>query len=169
MDRAWYTVQAKRHNEDRVVHHLANREIPSFLPLLEVVRRRNGSPRIGLEPLFPGYVFIHMAPFECNIQAWNTVRWSPGVHRILGSAEEPIPVPDEAIDTIRDRMSDSGFVRPAHRFGAGDTVRFRSGPMQGLEAILDRPSSRVGRVQVLMTLLDNAVRVEADELDLELA
>ena len=169
MNMAWYTVQAKRYNEDRVVRHLANREIPAFLPLLEVVRRRNGSRRIGLEPLFPGYVFIHMVPFQCDIQAWNTVLWSPGVHRILGSAEEPIPVPDEAIDAIRDRMDDSGVVRPTHRFGTGDTVRFRSGPMQGLEAILDRPSSRAGRVQVLLTLLGNAVRVEADELDLELA
>jgi len=48
-------------------------------------------------------------------------------------------------------------------------VRFRSGPLDGLEAILDRPGSRAGRVHVLLGLLGNTLRVEADELDLELA
>jgi hypothetical protein len=41
--------------------------------------------------------------------------------------------------------------------------------MCGLEAILDRPMSRAGRVQVLLALLGSTLRVEADELDLELA
>ena len=41
--------------------------------------------------------------------------------------------------------------------------------MVGLEAILDREASKAGRVQVLLSLLTGAVRIETDELDLELA
>src|SRR5579864_1296549 len=169
MDTTWYTVQTKRHNERRVVHHLANRAIPTFFPLVEVVRRRNGTRRPGLEPLFPGYLFVQLEPFDHSPRCWDTVRWSPGVHRILGTAGQPVPVPESAILAIRDRTQELGFVRPGQRFGTGDRVRFRSGPLDGLEAILDHPASRAGRVHVLLALLGNTLRVEADELDLELA
>lgn len=169
MGTRWYTVQAKRHCERRVVRHLANREIPTFLPLVEVVRRRNGTRHTGLEPLFPGYLFVQMEPVDRSPHCWSAVRWTPGVHRILGVADEPVPVPDEAIAAIQDRMRQLGFVRPGHRFAAGDRVMFRSGPLGGLEAILDRPSSRAGRVRVLLALLGSELRVEVDELDLELA
>jgi transcriptional antiterminator RfaH len=169
MDSAWYTVQAKPHNEDRVVNHLAKRAIPTFLPLVEVVRRRNGVRRTGVEPLFPGYLFVELESFDQRPGCWDVVRWSPGVRRILGIAEEPVPVPAAAIRAIRDRMQDLGFVRPGERFRPGDRVRFRTGALDGLEAILDRPASRAGRVHVLLALLGSMRRVEADELDLELA
>jgi transcriptional antiterminator RfaH len=168
MDTAWYTVQAKRHNEGRVVHHLTNRAIPTFLPLVEVVRRRNGLRRTGLEPLFPGYLFVQLDPVDRAPQSWDVVRWSPGVHRILGTAGEPVPIREGVIRAIQNRTQDLGFVRPGLRFGIGDRLRFRAGPMYGLEAILDRPCSRAGRVQVLLALLGSTLRVEADELDFEL-
>ena len=170
MSTAWYTVQAKRHNEERVVRHLTGKAISTFLPFVEVVRRRRrGTRHAGLEPLFPGYVFVQMEPLRHNPQDWDVVRWSPGVRRILGVAGEPAPVPEEAIHAIRNQLEDLGFVRPGHRFAVGDRVRFRSGPMEGLQAILDRPASRVGRVQVLLELLGGELRVETDELDLESA
>ena len=169
MDSAWYTVQAKRSNESRVVRHLAKRAISTFLPFVEVVRRHGGTRRTGLEPLFPGYLFVQLESFNRSPRSWDAVRWSPGVRRILGISENAVPVPDEAILAIRNRVQELGFVRPEHRFDAGDRVRFRAGPMDGLEAILDRPTSRTGRVQVLLALLGNVLRVEADELDLESA
>jgi len=169
MNTAWYAVQAKRHKEGRVLHHLTKREIPTFLPLVEVVRRRNGVRSTGLEPLFPGYLFVRLDPMDRHPQSWDAVRWSPGVNRILGTAEDPVPVPEGVIGAIQNRIDGLGFVRPGHRFEAGERLRFRSGPMCGLEAILDRPMSRAGRVQVLLALLGSTLRVEADELDLELA
>jgi transcriptional antiterminator RfaH len=169
MDAAWYTVQSKRYSERRVIDYLAARAIPTFFPFVEVVRRRNGTRRIGLEPMFPGYVFVQLEPFDRSRRCWDSVRWSPGVHRILGTEYEPVAVPENAISAIRDRTRELGFVRPGLRFGTGDRVRFRSGPLDGLEAILDRPASRSGRVHVLLALLGNTLRVEADELDLELA
>src|SRR5579859_5486148 len=138
MDAAWYTVQSKRHNERRVVDYLATRAIPTFFPLVEVVRRRNGRRRMGLEPLFPGYIFVHLEPFDRSCRCWDTVRWSPGVHRILGTEYEPVPVPENAILAIRDRTRELGFVRPGFRFRNGDRVRFRYGQLEGMEDIIDR-------------------------------
>jgi transcriptional antiterminator RfaH len=169
LDTAWYTLQAKRYNENRIVRHLGQRAIPTFLPLVEVARRRNGVRRMALEPLFPGYLFVRLASVDSNPQAWDTVRWSPGVRRVLGVLDKPVPVPFEAIAAIQNRVRELGFVRPGYRFDIGDRVRFRAGPMEGLDAILDRPASKTGRVQVLLALLGSTLRVEADELDLESA
>lgn len=169
MDMAWYAVQSKRFNEARVVRHLATKAVPAFLPFIEVVHRRRGMRCRGLEPLFPGYLFVRLARFSGSPHEWDVVRWSPGVRRILGVQGEPVSVPDDAIQAIQERMQGLGFLRPGRRFADGARVRFRSGPMGGLEAVLDGGMSRAGRVHVLLELLGNVRRIETDELELELA
>ena len=47
----------------------------------------------------------------------------------------------------------------------GTRVRIRRGPLEGLEAIFDRPMSRAGRVRVLLDLLGQQRRTEVDEVD----
>jgi transcriptional antiterminator RfaH len=165
---AWYAVEVKRYCESRVVRHLALRAVPSFLPFIEVTRR-NGAKRISrLEPLFPGYLFVHVPPVSCEPRLWHVVRWSPGVRTILGCGGIPVPVPDEVISAIQERVRELGFIRPGLRFSSGARVRIHRGPFEGLEAIFDRPMSRAGRVRVLLELLGQERPVEVDALDLEL-
>jgi len=165
----WYAIQANRHEERRVVHHLALKAIPSFLPFIEVVRRYGKRRVARVEPLFPGYLFVQLAPREANPGSWYAVRWAPGVRRILGTADVPVPVPDDVIATIQARMKDFGFVRPGSRFVNGSRVRFRHGPLAGLEAIFAGPVSRQGRVRVLLELLGQPRRIEVDDIDLDTA
>jgi transcriptional antiterminator RfaH len=162
----WYAVQVKRHEEQRVVRHLAVKAIPTFLPLIESFRRR-GATR--LEPLFSGYLFVQLPALERHPGAWHTARWTPGVRRILGTEQTPVPMPVEAMDVIRARVQALGFVRPGARFTSGNKVRIQSGPLAGLEAIFDRPISREGRVLVLLELLGQVGRTEVNEVDLESA
>ena len=164
----WYAVQVKRCEEHRVVRHLAMRAIPTFLPLMESIGRRVRSGT-RLEPLFPGYVFVQLPAPETDAGNWYAVRWAPGVRRILGTEGSPVPMPADAIEAIRARVRDLGFVRPGARFSPGTRVRIRSGPLAGLEAIFDRPISRTGRVLVLLELLGQVGRTEVDQFDLESA
>jgi len=164
----WYVLQVKRYEEQRVVRHLAMKAVPTFLPLMESFRRqRRGGAR--LEPLFPGYLFVQLAALELNPGHWHTARWTPGVRRILGTECTPVPMPAEAMDAIRARVRELGFVRLGARFTSGMRVRIRSGPLAGLEAIFDRPISREGRVLVLLELLGQLGRAEVNDLDLESA
>jgi transcriptional antiterminator RfaH len=167
---AWYAVHVKRHEEHRVVRRLASKPVRTFLPLIEVVRRRDGvHGSTRLEALFPGYLFVQMQAIAVNPEHWHIVRWTPGVHRILGAEDEPSPLPIDAIEAIRARVGELGFVRPGARFAPGDRVRIRSGPFEGLEAIFDRPASRDGRVRVLLELLGQVGRAEVDEARLDAA
>lgn len=165
---AWYAVQVKRCSEDRTAHLLRIRSVATFLPLIEAVRRCGCAGTVArLEPLFPGYLFVQMAPVDVSPEAWHAVRWAPGVRRVLGADGDPVAVPDAVIDAIRERVRDLGFVRPGARFAAGDRVRMRRGPFAGLEAVFERPMSRRGRVLVLLELLGQVGHVEIDEVDLE--
>ncbi len=164
----WYAVQAKRRNEARVHHHLMQRVIPTFLPLIETIRRWRSRRIARLEPLFPGYLFVQLEHIDANPSQWDLVRWTPGVKSILGSDGTPLPVPDDAVDAIRARVQPLGFVRPGLGFGPSARVFIRRGPLAGLEAVFERQLSGSGRVQVLMQLLGQQRRVQVNAADLEL-
>src|SRR6266849_6613115 len=58
----WYAAYTSAHHEKRVAEQLGVREVEHFLPLYESVRRWKDR-RVKLQlPLFPGYVFVWLAP-----------------------------------------------------------------------------------------------------------
>lgn len=163
----WYVVQVKPRREARVVRHLALSAVPSFLPFIEVSRRRVSGKAKCLEPLFPGYTFVRLAPIHIAPAWWDAVRWAPGVIRIVGVGATPVPVADEMITAIEERTSECGFVRLPSPLTNGMKVRVGWGPFEGLEAVFDRPLSRAGRVRVLLQLLGQPTAVEIDEDSLD--
>ncbi len=165
----WYAVEVKRSQERRGEHHLSRKGISVLLPFVEVVRRYRTRRIILLEPLFPGYLFACMESVETDPEQWHALRWAPGVKRILGAGDTPIPVPESVISEIQERIHHLGFVRPGLRFAHGSRVRMRGGPLAGVEAVFDRPMSRAGRVRVLLELLGQQAGVEVDVLDLEVS
>jgi len=159
----WYVVQVKPRQEARVVRHLALSAIITFLPYVEVLRRRGSGKSKYLEPLFPGYLFTRLAPVGRVPAIWNAVRWAPGVLRILAIGSTPVPVPEDMVEAIGRQTSEHGFVRLPSPLVNGSRVRVRSGPFEDLEAVFDRPLSRSGRVRVLLELLGQRTPVEIDE------
>lgn len=160
----WYAIQTKPRSEDKVTAFLAQKSIPTFLPRL-LVRRRHGSRRWdALEPLFPGYLFARFTP---DPRMLDRVRWAPGVRKVLGYGEEPVPVPVEVVSYLQERVGERGFIVPGPTFLPGTTVRFKRGPLAYLEGIIERPASRADRVRVLLKLLSTRVSVEVDIAELE--
>lgn len=163
---AWYAVQTKPREETKALGFLARKTIPGFLPRL-LVQRRHGSRRWqALEPLFPGYLFVHIAP---EPGALDQVRWTPGVRRILGNDEHPVAVPDDVISFLQERVGARGFIEPDPSILPGTRVRFLEGPFAHLEGLAERGGPRAKRVRVLLSLMNAHVSVEADVADLEQA
>lgn len=161
----WYAVQTKPRREDEVVQWLAQRAaIPVFLPKLEALRRWRGQTIRRLEALFPSYLFVRMTLVP---EAWQAVKWTPGVKRIVGTDDVPIPVPDEAIDLIKARCQVGDVVPWASGLHPGCHVRIKDGPLAGLEGVFERMAPRGERVRVLLSLLRTPARVEVDIVDLE--
>ena len=165
---AWYALHVKPHTELRVHDHLSSKPILTFLPLIETIHSGRSRRPPALEPLFPGYLFIHLDGVERDPR-WHAVRWTPGVRRILGAEGNPTPIPDDVMAAIHDRVRKHGFVRRDTPFSPHSRVRFQRGPLTGLQAVFEGSVSRAGRVHVLMTLLGQQTGVEVDAIDLECA
>lgn len=163
----WYVIQVKPRQEGRVLRRLSLAAIATILPFIEVPRRRGGGK--GLEPLFPGYLFVRLPHIFFDPAGWSRVRWTPGVVRVLGVGDTPVAVPPDLVAAIEAQTRELGFVRLPSPFTNGARVRLRSGPFQDLEAMFERPLSRSGRVLVLLQLLGQPTPVEVDEDCLEFA
>jgi len=85
--------------------------------------------------------------------------------------DQPASMPDEIVNLIQRKLGeieDAGGW-PAHSFKPGDTVRITDGPLQGVLAIFEGPTTPARRVRVLLTILGQARRAQVSVTDLEKA
>jgi Transcription termination factor nusG len=62
-ERHWFAISTRQHHEKHVAQYLADREIEHFLPLYRTVHQWTHYRKVILElPLFPGYLFVRIAP-----------------------------------------------------------------------------------------------------------
>jgi transcription antitermination factor NusG len=86
--------------------------------------------------------------------------------RLVSFNGHPAPMPDKEIEDLRDRLSIAGRVEPHPYLSVGRQVRVRSGPLKGLEGVIQRAKDRC-RIVVSIHLIMRSVAVEVDECDLD--
>src|ERR1700730_4551481 len=91
----WYVVHTSANHEKRVSEQFLQRGVEYFLPQYESVRRwKDRRMRLQL-PLFPGYVFVHLA-LRDRLQVLQV----PGVARLVGFNGLPSALPDSEIEAM---------------------------------------------------------------------
>ena len=75
------------------------------------------------------------------------------------------------MNIIRRRLdsANSGDSQPAHHFRPGEIVRVTDGPLQGMQAIFEGPSTANERVRVLLDFLGHVRQAHISVADLEKA
>jgi len=111
-------------------------------------------------PLFPGYVFVHMA-LRDRLQVLQV----PGVARLVGFDGTPAALPADEIETLRASLLRDVEVQPHSYLAVGQRVSLRSGPLAGLTGIVVRRKSGA-RFVVSVDLIQRSVSLEIDEADL---
>jgi len=160
--RKWFAVFTVPQNERSVTRHLDLRQVESFLPTFESVSVWKNRQRVKIShPLFPTYVFVRIHSAERI-----SILRSPGVLRIIGNSQGPIPIPDSEIEFLRSNLC-RHRIEPYRDLVVGEKVRIKSGSMQGVEGTLVRKKSGLRFVLTLALINQNAaVEVDADELEL---
>lgn len=157
----WYALYTCANSERRVAEQLNQRGIEHFLPQYESLRHwKDRKVRLQL-PLFPGYVFVHLA-----VQNRLRVLQIPGVVHIVGFGGHATPLADEDVARVR-KCLDDGFRAQPHPFlQTGRRVRVCSGPLAGLEGIIVRRRS-AARFVISFALIQRSIAVELDGAVLE--
>ena len=157
----WFAVFTSSHHEKRVLQHLRERQIESFLPLYRTVRRRTNRCKVTLElPLFPNYLFVQI---ERSQRA--RVLTVPGILSIVGTGREPAPLPDLEVETLRSGLQ-LRKAEPHPYLTVGERARIKAGPLAGMEGVLLRKKNDL-RVVLTLDQIMRSVAVEVDADDLE--
>jgi transcription antitermination factor NusG len=160
-DPLWYAAYTRSRHEKFVADQLQRKQIETFLPLYETLRRwKNGDHRVQL-PLFPGYAFVRIA-----LRDRMEVLKVPGVVRLIGFNGTPTALEDEEVESLRRALAAGVRGAPHSYLTVGRRVRITAGPLTGLEGILLRRKGNC-RVVLSIDLIQRSmlVDVEADAFE----
>lgn len=161
--RHWYVVYTKPNSEKRVAMALKERGLETFLPEITVRSSDQNKKRVAF---FPGYMFVRIDLKVDNPSHWI---WMPGVRYIVAYGDQPVPVPNEVINLIRNKLREreAFHTKLVHGIRPGDTVKITDGPFEGMLAVFSGPTTPDARVQVLLGGLSNLARLRISPASLE--
>lgn len=158
--RQWFALYTLPRHEKQVSKQLEQRFVECFLPLYGTVRRwKTGLTRVSL-PLFPGYVFVHVADIERR-----KIFGLSSVLNIVGNRSGPISLPSEEIERLRVAVA-SGLAEPHPYLKVGSRVRIMHGPLTGTEGILKRKHGSL-KVVLSVEMIMKSVAVTVNSSDVE--
>ncbi len=157
----WFAVYTLSCREKQVSRHMEIHSIEHFLPVTKSRRRwKNGCTVVIDKPLFPGYLFVRI-----NRTERTQVLAVPGVHSIVGTGKDPVPLPQFEIETLR-RSIDLLKIEPHPYLNVGETATILRGPLAGMTGIVTRKKNGL-RFILSLDLIMKSVAVEVDAADLE--
>ena len=139
------------------------------VPMEKTVEHIGGGQKKEVErQLFPGYIFVQMDlgenPDEPN-EAWEVVRYTPGVTGFVGSAGRPIPLSLEEEERMLASLGvlgtqDSPKIRIS--FSVGDQIQVTSGPFADFTGVVSEVNPERGEVKVLVSIFGRETPVTLD-------
>lgn len=156
METDWYVLQTNRNKERLAQLALGQRGLTTYLPRIVQWPR----PAVGsaIAPMFPGYLFIHLALDDCA-----RTSWTPGVKAFVSFGGGPVPIGPSAIAFLREREGPDGLIRCGEPLPGEAEVRIVNGPFRGLTAVVQQHLPARERVRVLMQILLRDTSVELPE------
>jgi len=151
-DVRWYVIQCKPRQDLRAFENLVRQGFECYLPTLSAERLRNGRKIAAEEPLFPGYLFIHL---RVGGENWAPIRSTRGVSQMVRVRDRPLPVGNEIVELIRRRLAAQ---RPQPCLHAGERVVITDGCFSQLEAIFIATDGEY-RATVLLNILQQEQRL----------
>ena len=160
MARSWYAIKTHPRKEFYAKLNYENQQFEVFLPVTLRIARHARRVKEVKSPLFPGYLFLHLAEDE---RAWVAVSSTRGAVGPVRFGNCYPPVPDWFIQGLMDRADDSGLISVSTRekfgFEPGDRVIVR-GPndtmIEGILKIIDGKD----RAIVLLDMLRRQVKAK---------
>lgn len=158
----WYVVQTLAHSEVRAVTHLTRQGFDAYLPRCLKRRRHARRIEVVMAPLFPRYLFVGI---DRATQRWRSIHSTVGVSRLICNGDEPTPVSDQVIASLKAREGADGAVRldARPRFAEGEQVRIVDGVFASCLGLYEGMADGA-RVAILLDLLGRKVRVLMDDL-----
>ena len=151
----WYAVYTKPQKECYAEFNIQKRGVETFFPKLALPKAPKRKPQNV--SLFPNYIFVRL---DILSELYSSVKWCPGVKRIVSFNGTPAAVDDLAIAFLMRQAQPDGTICARLNIEIGQEVSISGGPFDGLVGIIQNPPNARGRVGVLLNLLNRLTKVE---------
>lgn len=166
-DLNWFAIHAKPRQENFAATNISALGIGILLPRIKVERLLRGAVHQGTKPLFSGYFFARFCPES----SFESVKAARGVLQVVSSGRMPIPVHEEVVREIQERIQEDGLIRirPQH-LHPGMRVSIQGGPFEGMMGRVERELDDRNRVSIFLEALFHArVLIERRWIEAEAA
>jgi transcriptional antiterminator NusG len=133
VETVWFAVRTRPRYEKKVCAELQEKGINSFLPLSSAMHQWSDRKRQVHVPLFPGYVFVHIAPV---LTSRISVLRTNGVLNFVGVRNMGVPIPDSEIEAVRTVIEERVIFEPYPYLKVGQRVCIRGGSLDGVSGVL---------------------------------
>ncbi len=154
---SWYVLYTRSRYEKLANQELTRKGINTFLPLRRVTRHWSDRKKIIEEPLFRGYLFVHI-PIHERLAVLKT----SGVVGFVGKSKlNPVEVPEQEISSVRRLLEQEIQIDPFPYLKTGNRVYIRSGPFKGIEGFIIRKDKHC-RLVISLNLLRQSLSIQVD-------
>ena len=153
-DFRWFAVHCHPGMESVVDFTLRTMLIETLLPMAKRAVRHS---RHTARPLFTGYLFANF----CVANSLRTVALSRGVLHVVSTKGKPVPVSDEIIASLRERVGPDGFVElcDCPRL---DRPQVAPRLVQYWATVFERRLSDERRIEILIQTLQESLGISGD-------
>ncbi len=174
----WYAIHTYVGHEEKVKENITNRAnslgisdsiYQVVVPTEETVEHAGGGKKeVVKRRLFPGYIFVQVDLGD-NLaepnEAWEVVRYTPGVTGFVGTATRAVPLsPEEELRMLGTLGITGSKEAPKIKinFNTGDMVQVASGPFADFNGVVSEVNPERGKVKVLVSIFGRETPVELD-------
>ncbi len=139
-ERNWYALAVRSRHEFVASDELRRKGVDAFLPsFMKLSRWKDRKKRVEF-PLFPGYLFVHVAPHPEEFL--RVVRTRGSVKLVSSEPGRPAPVSADEIDSLKILIQSGEQFDVYPHLTAGTRVRVKRGPLAGAEGVLSEREDR---------------------------
>ncbi len=162
----WYALYVKSRHEFIANDELRRKGIETYLPFVKRLRQWKDRRTYVEFPLFPGYLFVSIAP---QPEEFLRVVKSRGSVTLLSlEPGHPTPVPPEEIRSLKILLESGKEFDVYPHFQEGTRVRVKRGPLRSAEGILAKKEDQY-LFLVNVELLGRSVGIKLPGDDIEAA
>jgi transcriptional antiterminator NusG len=157
----WYAIFVETGREDEVKKFIEllfpHEEIQTLVPKRRLIERKRGKTYEIVKNLIPGYVLTHT---KMSNELYYGLKGLPAVYKVLKDDCVPIPIRDEEMSMILSLTRYGEIIELSEVYKEGNHIEVLSGPLKGMEGIIEKFDHRKKRIKVRIEFLGECKRVD---------
>ncbi len=176
----WYVLRVAANKEEQVKEALSQKVQREGLstvvgrievPVEQIKRIRSGRQTVHKRKLYPGYVFMEVAPTDDGRvpeKAWFIIKETSGVGDFIGTEGVPTPMRDTDVAKMlleAEKPEEAPSIKV--EFKKGDLIKIREGAFENFEGVVESIDEERGIVKVIVTIFGRSTPLDIEYWQIE--